>query len=189
MLFLFHSLPVLASPWLLRCSCSTHASQVFPLISGLVSRAFFPVLCTRLSVCFLSPFLASLPQLLGKCLLGSVPLSVPFALAFPLSFCFLSSASVPVPITQLPFLPFPSSLLPLTVVLQVPFSTFPSACYQLSVPVFGTQPCCNSFLRLSASLHSSYCSASAFFLSVSGLVPLVITLGSGYLAGAMHLQN
>ena len=58
------------------------------------SRPGFPclasVLCTWLSVSFLSPFLASLPQLFRKCLPGSVPLSVPFPLAFvpsfPLSF-------------------------------------------------------------------------------------------------------
>ena len=41
-----------------------------------------PVVCTRLSVSFLSPFLASLPQLFRKCLPGSVPLSVHFPLAF-----------------------------------------------------------------------------------------------------------
>ena len=86
MFFLFHSLPVLASPWLLRCSCSAHAFQVFPLLSGLVSRAIFPVLCTRLSVCFLSSFPVSLPQLFHRCLPGDLPLSVPFALAFSPSF-------------------------------------------------------------------------------------------------------
>ena len=40
---------------------------VFPLISSLVSRAFFPVLSTQLSVCFLSSFPASLPQLFHRC--------------------------------------------------------------------------------------------------------------------------
>ena len=40
---------------------------VFPLTSSLVSRAFFPVLSTQLSVCFLSSFPASLPQLFHRC--------------------------------------------------------------------------------------------------------------------------
>ena len=65
----------------------------------------FPVLRTRLSVCSLSPFPDSLPQLFLRCL--------PFAFAFGLSplFRFLSSASVSVLTTQpsalsFPFFPF-----------------------------------------------------------------------------------
>ena len=42
-------------------------SAVFPLPSSLVSRAFFPVLSTQLSVCFLSSFPASLPQPFHRC--------------------------------------------------------------------------------------------------------------------------
>ena len=38
--FLF--LPALASQWLLRCSASAFASSVFPVLSSLISRAFFP---------------------------------------------------------------------------------------------------------------------------------------------------
>ena len=74
------------------------------------------------------------------------------------------------------------SLSPLTVVPQVLFPV-------LFLPIdffsrfFGTQPCCNSFLLLSASPHSGYRSAFAFFLSVSGSVPLAFALGSGYSAG------
>ena len=49
----------------------------FSLISGLISRAFLPGSCTRLSVCFLLPFPDSLPQLFLRCL--------PYALAFGLS--------------------------------------------------------------------------------------------------------
>ena len=49
----------------------------FPFLSGLISHAFLPGSCTRLSVRFLSPFPASLPQLLVRCL--------PHALAFGLS--------------------------------------------------------------------------------------------------------
>ena len=39
----------------------------FPLLPGLGSRAFFPVLSTQLSVCFLSSFPASLPQPFHRC--------------------------------------------------------------------------------------------------------------------------
>ena len=39
----------------------------FPLVSSLVSRAFFPVLSTQPSVCFLSSFPASLPQPFHRC--------------------------------------------------------------------------------------------------------------------------
>ena len=39
----------------------------FPLIPSLVSHAFFPVLSTQLSVCFLSSFPASLPQPFHRC--------------------------------------------------------------------------------------------------------------------------
>ena len=103
--------PVLPHRWFSRCSCSAHAFQVFPLLSGLVSRAFFPDLCTWLSVSFLSSFLASLPQLFRKCLLGSVPLSVPFPLAFSPS-CSLSFVSFhygsdySASVSSFPFFPF-----------------------------------------------------------------------------------
>ena len=58
----------------------------FPFLSGLISRAFLPGSRTRLSVCFLSSFLASLPQLFHECL--------PSAFAFGL-FPFLPVSFVP----------------------------------------------------------------------------------------------
>ena len=64
---------------------------VFPTLSCLISHAFFPGSRTRHSVCFLSPFPDSLPQLFLRCL--------PFAFAFglspfdPLSFVRFSSGS------------------------------------------------------------------------------------------------
>ena len=79
----------------------------FPILSCLISHAFFPGSRTRLSVCFLSPFLASLPT--------AVPRVLPFCFrfrAFPLSFRFLSSPSVPPPATQPLFLLFPFFTLP-----------------------------------------------------------------------------
>ena len=53
-----------------------------------------------LSVCFLSSFLASLPQPFHKCSHGVDPYATN-TLAFPLPSRFLSSATLPVPITQL----------------------------------------------------------------------------------------
>ena len=54
---------------LLRCSVSVfRLSSVFPLPSRLVSRPLVPLPLTRLPVCFLSPFPASLPQLFHRCL-------------------------------------------------------------------------------------------------------------------------
>ena len=63
----------------------------FPFLSGLISHAFLPGSRTRLPVCFLSSFLASLPQLFHECL--------PSAFAFglspsdPLPFARFSSGS------------------------------------------------------------------------------------------------
>ena len=86
-----------ASPLSLPCF-SPFFPTWFPVSS-------FPVLRTRLSVCFLSSLPVSLPQLFHRCF--------PFAFAFGLSplFRFLSSASVLVLTTQpsalsFPFFPF-----------------------------------------------------------------------------------
>ena len=59
-LFSPHSWPSTASQIRFRFS-------VFPLPSCLVSRAFRPILSTLLSVCFLSLFPVSLPQLFHRC--------------------------------------------------------------------------------------------------------------------------
>ena len=81
LLFLSTFFPLSPLSWLPRCSCSTYAFQVILLIPDPVSRAFFPVLCTWLSVCFLSSLPASLPQLFHR------------RSPYPLSFDFLSGAS------------------------------------------------------------------------------------------------
>ena len=158
--------PVSPHRWLFRCSCSALASQVLPLIPGLVSHAIFPAVCTRLSVSFLSSFLASLPQLFRKCLHGSDPLSVLFPLAFfpsfPLSFVrFFSGFRL----LGLLFLPFPSSRIPLTVVLfgavsvfQLLLIRFPFSLLPALRSNFGTWLSCNSLFRFSASPHRCYCS-------------------------------
>ena len=64
--FFLSVLPVSASQWLPRCSLSAFASWAFPILSCLISHAFFPGFRTRLSVGFLSSFPASLPQLFHR---------------------------------------------------------------------------------------------------------------------------
>lgn len=64
---------------------------------------------------------------------------------------------------------------------------FRSACFHASLPI----PVLGFLLFLSpsaASPHSGYLSVSAFFLSASGLFPLAIALGSGYLASGFPLS-
>ena len=241
----------------------------FPVLSGLISHAFLRGSCTRLSVCFLSPFPDSLPQLFLRCfpfafafgLSPSDPLSFvrfssgsgysasassfpffpalphsclsgaappPFGfLTFPLPFRPVSRASLPLLVLSFLFVSFrPSrfrshgrftgaSLLlspsgfPLAYAFFRPLSLgsdysafrsflsllpvlpcrrflrcfflFRPACFHafLPIPVLGLL----HFLSpVAGSLHSSYLSASALFLSVSGLFPLAFALGSGYLA-------
>ena len=112
--------PFLPHRWLSRCFRSALAFRIFPLLPSLVSHAFFPILCTWLSVSFFSSYPASLPT--------AVPLVITFRFrprCFPLLFRFLSSASFPVLITQpSPFL-FPSSPRPLAWVLRVLIYPFP----------------------------------------------------------------
>ena len=96
--------PLSPHSWLFRCSCSVHTFQVFPLIPDLVSHAIFPVLCTWLSVCFLSLYPDLLPQLLIRWSLWISPLGQ------ILDVRFLSSASVLEPhysasVSSVPFLP------------------------------------------------------------------------------------
>ena len=82
--------------------------------SRLVSHALLPASRTRLSVCFLSLFPASLPT--------AVPQVLPLRSrlrAFPLPSRLLSSTSVPLPATQPLLLPFRSSRLRLTVASPV----------------------------------------------------------------------
>ena len=77
----------------------------FPFLSGLISRAFLPGFCTRLSVSFLLPFPDSLPQLFLRCLPCAFAFGLfPFRSAFfrpllfrfwLLSLCFFLSSFFP----------------------------------------------------------------------------------------------
>ena len=124
----------------------------FPLLSGLISHAFLPGLCTRLSVRFLSSFPVSLPQLFHRCF--------PYAFAFGLSPC-----------SKLSFVRFRSVLTTQPSALSFPFFPFspgggshgayflfrPACCHAvLPIPVLSFL----QFLSPSAvSLHRSYHSA------------------------------
>ena len=85
--FLF--LPGPASQWLLRCALPLSLLWLSPFFPTRFPVSSFPVFRTRLSVCFLSPFPDSLPQLFLRCF--------PFALAFGLS------PSVPLDDLRFPF--------------------------------------------------------------------------------------
>ena len=147
----------------------------------------FPVLRTRLSVCFLSSFPASLPQLFHRCF--------PSAFASGLSphFRFLSSASVPVLTTQPSVLSFPFFPFSPDGGSSGAFFLFRPACFHavLPIPVLSFL---HFFSLFAVSPHSGYLSVSAFFLSASGLFPLAFALGSSYsaleiytISGIFHL--
>ena len=108
----------------------------------LVSHAASSVLSTRLSVCFLSSFPASLPQLFHRCSPFSVfrlPLGV-----FPCAYLSFVRLAFRFRLLGFLFLPFPASRFSLSVVPPVRLnlhqssdlglSIFPWACYQPSVP-------------------------------------------------------
>ena len=87
----FPFLPASASQWLPQCSALAFAPAVFPVLSSLISHAFLPGSRTRLSVCFLSPFPDSLPQLFLRCLPCAFALGL--SPSNPLSFVRFSSGS------------------------------------------------------------------------------------------------
>ena len=108
----FRLLPVSASQWLSRCSAPAHASSVFPVLPGPVSRAFFPGSRTRLPVRFLSSFPVSLPQPFHRCFpsfpLSFVRFSSGLSACFPVSFDPFSLLLTTQP-SALSFLLFPIS--------------------------------------------------------------------------------
>ena len=111
----------------------------FPFLSDPISRAFLPGSRTRLSVRFLSTFLASLPQLFHECLPSS---PVPFVPFFSGIFRSASASFRSLPLSfrllSLTVLSFPASCLRLTVASSVlrfflsvsPFSTFFSGSFR-----------------------------------------------------------
>jgi len=129
------------------CPCLTVACPVLPLClaASLLSPFFpawfpvssFPVLRTRLSVCFLSSLPVSLPQLLSRCF--------PYAFAFGLSPCFPLSfvRFCSVLTTQLSVFLFPSSRFPLSAVPPV----LP-LCLAASLLFLFRPACCHAFLPI-----------------------------------------
>ena len=147
----------------------------FPVLSCLISHAFLPGSCTRLSVCFLSSYPASLPQPFHWCL----PSAYAFGL-FPVNFTFFRplhrrsdySASA----LSFPFFPVsPRSGSSRCPFIRFPFRLFP--CFPFS---FGTQPSVLPFSCLR--LASQRLPRSPWLTFRLSLFPIVNTLGSGYLA-------
>ena len=162
----------------------------FPLPFHPVSRVSRPFSSTQLSVCFLSSFPVSLPQLFHRCF--------PFAFAFglspflPLSFvCFRSGSDYSA-------FCFFRSLLPVLAsqwLLQCSSSAFRLPAFHLlfrlvshaSFSVSGTWLSCNSLSRFSASHHRCYCS---FRPPVSSsAVPLGLRFRFWYFGRAMYPEN
>ena len=107
-------LPASASQWLLRCALPLSLLWLSPFFPTRFPVSSSPVLRTRLSVCFLSPFINSLPQLFLKCFPSALALGLfPF---LPLSFvCFRSGSGY----SAFCFFLSSSSLLCLSAALQV----------------------------------------------------------------------
>ena len=145
-----------------------------------ISRACFPDSLTRLPVCFLSPFLASLPQLFHECL--------PSAFAFgllpsdPLPFvCFSSGSDYSASVSSFPLFPapphsgFPGAPPPLSLPRLSPF--FPAWFPMLSFPVLRTRLPVRFLSSYPASLpqlfHRCFPHALAFGLFPSRPLPFV----------------
>ena len=126
----FPFLPASASQWLPQCSALAFAPSVFPVLSSLVSRAFFPGFGTQPRCLF--PF--ALPRF--------APTAVPRVLAFFSAFASLPAFSVPLPHSFVRFC-FPSG-----------YSAF---CFFLSVlPVSASQWLNRCCLSAFASLLSPF---------------------------------
>ena len=141
--FLF--LPGSASQWLPQCALSALASLALPVFSTWFPVSSFPVLRTRLPVCFLSSFLDSLPQPFLKCF--------PFALAFglspsnPLPFVRFSSGSgYSASASSFPLFPAP------------PHSGFPGAPFRSRFLAFPVLSDLVSHAVLPGSSYSAFCS-------------------------------
>ena len=146
-----------------RSSRLRSRSLGFPFLSGLISRAFLPGSRTRLPVCFLSSFLASLPQLFHECF--------PFGLSpsDPLPFVRFSSGSdYSAFCSSFPFLPVSASQwLPQCSALTFAPAVFPVLSSLIShafLPGSGTQ--------------LSVCFLSPFPDSLPTAVPQVLPLRS-----------
>ena len=171
-----------------RCFPGALFPLSLPQLSSLSPAWFpmrsFPIPVLGFAVRFLSPFPDSLPQPFLRCLHPAYAFCIfrfPSAFFRPLPFHFRL-------LSLLRFL-FPSSRLPLAVVLPVPIYPLPFRLVShASLPALVLSLAAIPFTD-HASPHSSYLRVSAFFLSVSGLFPLVITLGSGYSAWECTLKT
>ena len=143
--FLF--LPVSASQLLPRCCLSAFRLPCFsPFFPTWFPVSSFPVLRTRLSVCFLSSFPASLPQLFHRCFPLSTSLRPFLCRDLQLTFNFLSSILVRFKLLSFLTFLFPSSRYPLSAVISMHVSSSVQPVAMPSIRLWYSAHC-NSFYR------------------------------------------
>ena len=151
---------------------------VFPILSCLISHAFLLGSDTWLSVCFLSSFPVSLPQLFHRCFPLSTFLRPFLCRDFLLAFSFLSSASARFWLLSILHFLFPSSWLPPCSGSHQCLSS--SSVQPVSMLSFRLwySAFCDSFLR-SLFRFTELLQCLSFFLTEVSWFPLACALGSG----------
>ena len=159
----------------------------FPRSACLVSRAFLPGSGTQLSVCFLSSFPVSLPQLFHRCFpsfpLSFVRFSSGLSACFPVSFVPFSPLLTTQPSAlSFPFFPFSPGSGSFGALRFLSSPSFSSSVRPVSMPFFRFRysASCVSFLRSSVSCHRHYAAPGLLFPARP--FPFAFALGSGYLA-------
>ena len=173
-------------------------SSRFPLTAGLLRCCLsaFQLPCFSTSVPPGFPCFPSVSSYSAFCLFPFIPPGfAPTAVPPVLPFCFRFRAF---PLLPLSFVRFRSVLTTQPSVLSFPFFPFSPVggssgasflfrptCFHVFLPI-PVLSFLHFFSPVTVSPHSSYLSASAFFLSVSGFFPFAFALGSGYLALGMY---
>ena len=119
---------------------------VFPILSCLISHAFLLGSDTWLSVCFLSSFPVSLPQLFHRCFPLSTSLRPFLCRDLQLTFNFLSSILVRFKLLSFLTFLFPSSRYPLSAVISMHVSSSVQPVAMPSIRLWYSAHC-NSFYR------------------------------------------
>ena len=119
---------------------------VFLFLQDLISHVFHQDSCTWLSVCFLSSFPASLPQLFHRCFPLSTSLRPFLCRDLQLTFNFLSSILVRFKLLSFLTFLFPSSRYPLSAVISMHVSSSVQPVAMPSIRLWYSAHC-NSFYR------------------------------------------
>ena len=139
-------LPGFISQWIVQCSSLPFRFDVFPISSYLISHAALHGSRTWLSVCFLSSFPASLPQLFHRCFPLSTSLRLFLCRDLLLTFNFLSSVLVRFKLLSFLTFLFPSSRYPLSAVISMHVSSSVQPVAMLSIRLWYSAHC-DSFHR------------------------------------------